>query len=130
MLQIVQANRAACLHFNRTGCRGPAGCPANVKRTHRQLGAWLTNRLCSHHTNRLAIVDHVASCQVTTVALGTDTETGFATDSRAHNHLVNAGLLQQIDQFFIEQGTLFDDQFITTGLVYMLRCNTTQYTFT
>src|SRR5690606_21735359 len=76
----------------------------------RQLGARLADRLGGDNTNRLAEVDHVATGQVATVAVGADAEGRFAGDRRAHVDRLDAGGFQLVDPCLVQQGVAGDDR--------------------
>src|SRR5690606_5525628 len=56
----------------------------DVEGAHGELGAGLADGLGGDNTHRLPLVDLVAPGQIAAVALGTDAETGFTGNGRAH----------------------------------------------
>src|SRR5690348_7182722 len=111
-LQVVELQRAGGLdghvvHRGRARSRA-----ADVEGTHRQLGAGFADRLRGDHANRLADVDDVSARQVAPVAQRTYAELGFTGDGRTHLHALHAGLVEFLDQRFVEQRVALHDRFV------------------
>ena len=85
----VKADIAAGLGFHAGGNGGTRSSTADVEGTHSQLRAGFADRLCRNHTYSFAVVDQAATAQVATIALGANTETGFAGQGGAHFDLVH-----------------------------------------
>jgi hypothetical protein len=83
-----------------------------VERAHRQLRARLADRLRRDDADRLADVDPVAAREIAPVALRADAIARLAGDRRAHQHLVDAGLLEHAHAFLVEQRAGFDQHFV------------------
>src|SRR6185436_3935917 len=99
-LQVVQTRCALALRFDRVRrCRSRRRA-TDVERTHRQLRARLTDRLGRDHADRFAQVDAMTAREVASVALRAHAVARLARDRRAHLHLVDAFLLEQLHQLF------------------------------
>src|SRR4051812_4681213 len=96
-LQVVEAHTAPALHFDRVRSCSSRRSTTDVERTHRQLRAWLTDRLRSDDTHRFAHVDAMSTREIAAVALRANAIASFASDWRTHLHLVHAFLFEQLD---------------------------------
>src|SRR5690606_7416924 len=104
-LQVVQTDGATVFHVNAVHRGSPGGRTTDVERTHRQLGTGLTDRLSGDNTDGLTHVHQVATGQVAAVALGAHTMAGFTGNGGAYDDLVHTGLLNQLYQRLVQQGT-------------------------
>src|SRR5262249_60241123 len=75
---------------------GPLADAADVERAHRELRAWLTDRLRRDDADRLADVDDVAARQVAPVALHADAASGLAGEHRPDLDAIDAGALDDL----------------------------------
>src|SRR5690606_5833132 len=128
VLDVMEANLAAMLDLDAGYRRGPRCRTTNVEGPHGQLGTRLTDGLGSNDAHRLTDVDLVATRQVTAVTLGAHTPTGFTDDRRTHHDLVNRHGLKLVDQYFVEQGTGFDEHLVGARLDQVAGNHTTEYT--
>ena len=88
----------------------------DVEGPHRQLGAGLADRLGGDDADRFAGVDQHATTQVTAVALGAQAVAHVAGQRGAHAHLVDAELLDSLDQILVEQFAGRDRGFLRLGV--------------
>src|SRR5689334_17299051 len=102
-LQVVQTRRALAFDFHGVRSCSSRRSTTDVERTHRQLCAWLTDRLSRDDTDRFAHVDAMTTRQVTAVALRANAVASLASDRRTYLDLINAFLLEQLHQAFIDQ---------------------------
>ena len=68
-----------------------------MERTHRQLRAWLTDRLRGDNADSLTLVDRRTTGQIAAVALGADAAMGLAGKRRTDADRLNASLFDRID---------------------------------
>ena len=130
VLQVVQTDSTAILHLNAVSSGGPACRTTDVERTHGQLCTRLTDRLGSDNADSFTDVHLVTTSQITAVALGADTETGFAADWRAHDHFVDAVQLDEFNPLLVNQGACRNDNFLGARLEYVTGDYSTQYALT
>ena len=102
-LQVVQTRRALALHFHRVGGSRTRCRTTDVERTHRQLRARFTDRLRSNDADRFTHVDAMTTRQVAAVTLRAHAIAGLAGDRRTDLDLIDAFLLQQLDQLLVDQ---------------------------
>src|SRR3954452_14625289 len=82
---------------------------ADVEGPHRQLGAWLADRLGGNHSDRLADVDRRAAGEIAPVALAAHA-LGRGTDQRrADLDALEPDLLDLRNHRLVEQRALVDD---------------------
>ena len=110
-LDVVQADRALRLDLDAVGRRRSRGRAADVEGAHRELGSRLADRLRRDDAHRLADVDAMAASEISAVALRAHAVAGFAGDRRAHYDLVDAHLLEQLDQLLVDQDAGLDQHF-------------------
>ena len=101
MLEVVQSNGTTSFNFDRTCSSRSTRSPTNMEGTHGQLRARLTDRLCSHNTYRLTVVDHVPACEIATVTHRANTKACLTGNCRTYDHFIDAGFFEQIDQCLI-----------------------------
>ena len=85
----------AVLHGGLLGA--PGGGAADVEGAHGELGARLADGLGGDDADRLADVHLAAAGQVAAVALDADAAPRLAGEHRADLHLVDAGVLDELD---------------------------------
>src|SRR5690606_3163641 len=81
---------------------------ADMEGAHGQLRTGLADRLRGDDTDRFAVIDEVAATEVTTVALGADTEAAVAAHGRAHLDRLHTSQFQLVHPLFVEQGVAGD----------------------
>ncbi len=79
--------------------------------THRKLGAWLSDRLGSNNTNRLADVYIGTASKISSVAFATDTYFAFACQSRTDFNHIDAGGFYLGSLCLINQLSTFQQNF-------------------
>src|SRR5690606_26268503 len=86
-------------------------CTAQVEGTHGELGARLTDRLCSDNADRFALVDRSTACKVATIALGANAIAGFAGQGRTDADRLDTSLFDDLDVLLLNHAASFDDNF-------------------
>src|ERR1700690_3349246 len=99
----MKAQRSLVTDLHAPGRRRSRGRTTDVEGTHRQLCSRLTDRLRGDHPDRLADVDQPATRQIASVALRTHAVTRTTADRRTDIDLIDALLLEQPHQAFIQQ---------------------------
>src|SRR5690606_25012824 len=122
----LEAHRTGGLGFHGAG-HGCAGRRTpDVKGTHRQLRARLTDRLSGNHTDGFTAVDHGATAQIAAVAVGAQTVTRFAGERRANLDFINAEFVDEIDIFFGQQRTCGNGCFLRVRVDHVDSRHTTE----
>ena len=119
-LDVVQADRALRLDLDAVGRRRSRGGTADVEGTHGELSSRLADRLRRDDAHGLADVDAMATAQVAAVALRADAVAGLARDRRAHHDLIDAHLLEQLDQLLVDQDARLDQHLAGRGHDHVL----------
>ena len=116
----MQPDRTAVFDLDVVYCRGSRGRTTDVESTHRQLSAWLTDRLRSDYTYRLTDVHKVTPRQITAITDTTNTVSGFAGNRRAHPHFVNTHFVKPIYPRLINKRATFNQQLLAVGCMNIL----------
>ena len=82
---------------------------ADVERAHRELRARLADRLAGDDADRLADVHLVAAREIAPVALGAHAALRLAGEHRADDDLLDARLLDDVDEVLVELGVRRDE---------------------
>ena len=122
-----EAGRTVGLGFHRAGDRRTRSRTTDVEGPHGQLGTRLTDGLGGDDADRFAGVDQHAAAQVATVALGAQAIAHIAGQRGAHAHLVDAQLLNLLDQVLVEQFAGRNGGFLRLGVDHVHSGDTTQH---
>ena len=123
-----EAGRTVGLGFHRAGNRGTRSRTTDVEGPHGQLGTRLTDGLGGDDADRFTGVDQHAAAQVATVALGAQAIAHVAGQRGAHAHLVDAQLLDLLDQVLVQQFTGRNGGFLRLGVDHVHSGDATQHT--
>ncbi len=126
-LDVEQVNLTRRFDRDTAFCRRPASGTTDVEGTHGQLGSRFTDGLCCNNADGFTLVDHMTTCQITSIAVGAYTITGFAGNRRTHHDFVNRQRINLLDPCLIQEGSGRNQHFIATGNI--LCHHTTEYTF-
>src|SRR5690554_4187906 len=98
-----------------------------MESTHGQLGSRFTNGLCSHKTNCVTHIYQVTTRQITTITLLAYAKLSFTSNRRTHLNAINTLLINQRNQFFIQQGSRFNNH-LAFGILNVLTYYATKNT--
>src|SRR4029077_15071348 len=93
-LQIVKAHNPFVLGLDNRLLEGLARRPANVKRSHGELGAGFPDRLCGDDSHCLPELDGKSSRQIASVTFRANASFGFTGERRADLELLKSDFLQ------------------------------------
>src|SRR5205814_10306953 len=83
----------------------------DVESAHRQLGAWLADRLGRNNPDGLAHIDDRAARKVAAIAFAADADLAFASQHRADRYRVDPGSFDLVDGVLIDQCSRGQDNF-------------------
>ena len=109
--QLVKLNFAIIFSNNRSIGSCITCHTTGVEGSKCQLCTWLTNSLCSNHTNCLAFLYHARRCQVSSVAFLTNAMFTFASQDRTNLYALNRRLVNESCLFFCDLFTSGNNKF-------------------
>ena len=110
--------------------RGTRRSTANVECAHGQLRPRFANRLGSNNADRFAGTNQGAASQVTAIALGAKTITGFAGQRTAYTDFVDIQLFDDIHSILAEQGARRKNDFLGVRMNNIICCHSTENALT
>ena len=120
-------DRTGRLRFDARGDGGTRRGTTDVERTHRKLGTRFADRLSGDDAHGFARVDDRAATEVATVALRAKAVTRFAGERRADLDHVDAELVDEIAQIFVDEGAGGDGDFVRVGVDDVDRRHATEH---
>ncbi len=111
-----EANDAGGLAFQLRRRGGTRCRTSDVEGPHRELGAWLADRLRRNDPDRLAHVDQVPAAQIAAVAGRAQAIARVAGERSAHLDLVDSQRLDLLDFVFAEQGAGVEQRRLRFGI--------------
>ena len=99
-----------------------------VERTHRQLRAWLTDRLSSDNADSFTLVDRGTTGQIAAVALGADAAAGLTGESRTDADRLNTSLFDGIDIELVDDVATIDKHVTRNRMQDVFKCGTAKNT--